>query len=358
MTHDLLDIYSDFLIAQSQYATATNLSNLLEGSISHDRFTRFLNKNAFNAKDLWQYVKPKVRQQELDRGGVLIIDDAIEEKPYTDENAIVNWHFSHAKGRCVKGINLLSCLIRYGDWAVPIGYEVIRKDLYYCDIKTKKPIRKASVTKNEHFRNITQQACNNQIKFEYVLPDNWFGSKDNMEHIHHKLGKKFVFGLKANRLVALSEEGRKKGQYQNLNTLDLKDGEARKLWIKDLSLPVSLIKKVFKNEDGSSGTLYLVTNDLESSADRIYEIYQKRWRIEEYHKSIKQNSSLEKSPTRTESSQKNHLFASLVGYCKLEFLKMKTSLNHFALKYKLILKANQMAYLELRKLRESMLSSV
>lgn len=353
MTKDLLDIYSDFLIAQSQYATATSLSNLLEGSISHDRFTRFLNKNAFNAKDLWQYVKPNVRQQETDQG-VLIIDDAIEEKPYTDENTIVNWHYSHAKGRCVKGINLLSCLVRYGDWAVPVGYEVIRKDLYYCDIKTKKTIRKASVTKNEHFRNLVQQACKNQIKFEYVLADNWFGSKDNMEHIHHELGKKFIFGLKANRLVALSEEARKKGQYQNLNTLNLKDGEVRKLWVKDLSLPVSLIKKVFKNEDGSSGTLYLVTNDLESSTDRIYDIYQKRWRIEEYHKSIKQNSSLEKSPTRTESSQKNHLFASLIGYCKLEFLKIKTNLNHFALKYKLILKANQMAYLELRKLKELM----
>jgi len=355
MTKDLLDIYSDFLIAQSRYATATSLSNLLEGSISHDRFTRFLNKQAFSSKDLWQYVKSNVRQQETDQGGVLIIDDAIEEKPYTDENTIVNWHFSHAKGRCVKGINLLSCLVRYGDWAVPVGYEVIRKDLYYCDIKTKKTIRKASVTKNEHFRNLVQQACNNQIKFEYVLADNWFGSKDNMEYIHHELGKKFIFGLKANRLVALSEEARKKGQYQNLNTLDLKDGEARKLWVKDLSLPVTLIKRVFKNEDGSSGTLYLVTNDLESSADRIYDIYQKRWRIEEYHKSIKQNSSLEKSPTRTESSQKNHLFASLIGYCKLEFLKMKTNLNHFALKYKLILKANQMAYLELRKLKESMI---
>jgi hypothetical protein len=273
MTQDLLDIYTDFLIAQSQYATATSLSGLLEGAISHDRFTRFLNKNTFSAKDLWQYVKPKVRQQELEQGGVLIIDDAIEEKPYTDENTIVNWHFSHAKGRCVKGINLLSCLVRYGDWAVPIGYEVIHKDLYYCDIKTKKTIRKASVTKNEHLRNLVQQACNNQIKFEYVLADNWFGSKENMEYIHYELGKRFIFGLKANRLVALSEEARKKGQYQNLNTLDLKDGEARKLWLKDLSLPVSLIKKVFRNEDGSSGTLYLVTNDLESSADRIYDIY-------------------------------------------------------------------------------------
>jgi hypothetical protein len=140
--------------------------------------------------------------------------------------------------------------------------------------------------------------------------------------------------------------------------LNLKDGEARKLWLKDLWLPVTLTKRVFKNEDGSSGTLYLVTNDLESGADRIYETYQKKWRVEEYHNSIKQNSSLEKSPTKTESSQKNHLFASLIGYCKLEFLKMKTNLNHFALKYKLILKANQMAYLELRKMKESMVSSI
>jgi len=38
----------------------------------------------------------------------LIIDDTIEEKPYTDENEIICWHFSHAKGRCIKGVNLLS----------------------------------------------------------------------------------------------------------------------------------------------------------------------------------------------------------------------------------------------------------
>lgn len=357
MAQDLLDIYSDYLIAQSQHATATGLSHLLEGSVSHDQITRFLNKNVFDSKDLWNYVKPKVRQQEQEKGGVLIIDDAIEEKPYTDENSIVNWHFSHAKGRCVKGINLLSCLVRYGDWAVPVGYKAVHKDLYFCDLKTKKTMRRASTTKNEHFRALVEQAVANQVKCEYVLADNWFGSKDNMEHIHYDVKKKFIFGLKVNRLVALSEEDRKKGQYQNLSTLDLKAGEARKAWLKDLSLPVSLTKKVFKNEDDSTGTLYLVTNDLDLNADQIYEIYQKRWRVEEYHKSIKQNSSLEKSPTRTERSQKNHLFASLIGYCKLEFLKMTTCLNHFALKYKLIIKANQMAYFELRKLRESVLAA-
>ena len=348
----LLDIYSDYLIAQNQYATSTGLSQLLDGQISHDKITRFLNSKQLSSKDLWEYIKPEIRKIENNDGGVLILDDTIEEKPYTDENEIVCWHYSHAKGRCVKGINLLSCLVRYGDIALPIAYTGITKDLCFCDIKTKKEKRQSSINKNEIFRSILAQAIANNVKFEYVLADNWFGAKKNMEFIHYDMKKKFIIGIKANRLITLSKDEMKKGQYQNLNTLPVKDGEKRIIWLKELSFPVALITKVFKNEDGSTGTLYLVTNDLESSADRIYEVYQKRWRIEEFHKSIKQNASLEKSPTKVARSQKNHIFASIVAYCKLEFLKIKTSMNHFALKYKLLIKANQSAFLELQKLFE------
>ncbi len=80
MKERLLDIYSDYLIAQSQLATATGLSALLEGHLSHDQITRFLNKNEFSSKDLWYYIKPTVLQQ-ANSSGVLILDDAIEEKP-------------------------------------------------------------------------------------------------------------------------------------------------------------------------------------------------------------------------------------------------------------------------------------
>jgi hypothetical protein len=103
---ELLDIYTDYLICQNQHASATGLSLLVDGEISHDKITRFLNNNEFSSKDLWKYVKPTVRRVEKETGGVLIIDDAIEEKPYTDENGIICWHFSHAKGRCVKGVNM------------------------------------------------------------------------------------------------------------------------------------------------------------------------------------------------------------------------------------------------------------
>ena len=350
-TEELLDVYTDYLISQQHRATATGLSLLLDGQISHDKITRFLNNHQFSSKELWQYVKAEVRRQEQEKGGVLIIDDAIEEKPYTDENEIVCWHFSHAKGRHIKGINLLSCLIRYDDIAFPIGFEIVCKDLYFCEVKTKQTKRQSSMTKNQQFRMLLEQAITNQVQFDYVLADSWFGAKGNIEFIHYEKQKLFIFAIKANRLIAFSEEERKKGRYQNLKSLDFKDGEKRIVYLKDIAFPVSLIKKIFKNEDGSTGALYLVANDLGSEADTIYQIYQKRWRIEEYHKSIKQNTSLEKSPTKVVSSQRNHIFASIVAYCKLEFLKIKTHLNHFALKYKLILKANQIAFQELKDLR-------
>jgi hypothetical protein len=55
----MLDIYSDYLIAQNQYATAVGLSDLLEGRMSHDKVIRFLNRENFTSKDLWEYVKPE-----------------------------------------------------------------------------------------------------------------------------------------------------------------------------------------------------------------------------------------------------------------------------------------------------------
>ena len=89
MDKNLLDIYTDYLIAQNQHATATGLSDLLEGQISHDKITRFLNSKKLSSKNLWEYIKPEIRKIEQKVGGVLILDDTIEEKTYTDENDTV-----------------------------------------------------------------------------------------------------------------------------------------------------------------------------------------------------------------------------------------------------------------------------
>ncbi|MBC7920462.1 MAG: transposase, partial [Ferruginibacter sp.] len=45
-------------------------------------------------------------------------------------------------------------------------------------------------------------------------------------------------------------------------------------------------------------------------------IYQRRWKVEEYHKSLKQNASMGSSPTKTPDTQANHFFASMLAYIK------------------------------------------
>ncbi len=114
MNRDLVALYSDYLLSSLVQAggrlfgattvTATGLSDLLEGSISHDQITRFLSQEDFDSKTRWQLVKPMVRDIEDDDG--LIFDNTIQEKPYTDENELISWHFvDHSKNRAVKGIS-------------------------------------------------------------------------------------------------------------------------------------------------------------------------------------------------------------------------------------------------------------
>lgn len=211
MNTELLDIYSDYLIRQGHYATATRLAATLDGEISHDQVSRFLRADDYGSKELWEHIKPDIRCHEQTTGGVLLLDDTIPEKSYTDENAINCWHFSHAKHRHVKGINLLSCLVRYDDIALPIRYEIVRKDILYSDIETHKQKRKYRVGKNDLFRTIIQQAVNNHILFDYVLADNWFDSKANMAFIHETLKKYFIFVIKSNRCVAMTFNDAKSG---------------------------------------------------------------------------------------------------------------------------------------------------
>lgn len=123
----------------------------MEGRISHDQITRFLSEKDLDSKELWRLVKPVVRKYEQD-DGVIIFDDTIEEKPYTKESELVCWHHDHSKNRSVKGINLLNCVYSNGDVTLPVGFELVKKPVEFCEIKTKKKKRKAMVTKNELLR--------------------------------------------------------------------------------------------------------------------------------------------------------------------------------------------------------------
>jgi len=113
-----------------------------------------------------------------------------------------------------------------------------------------------------------------------------------------------------------------------------------------------MTKQIFINKDESTGCRFLVTNDVHLTNDEFTTIYKKRWSVEEYHKSLKQNVSIGKSPTRKVKTQTNHLYASIIGYIKLEKLKFINKMNHFAMKTKIYNQALKAAFKELAVLKQ------
>jgi hypothetical protein len=349
MDKESLELYTDYLISNFGQATATGLSALVDGDVSHDKVTRFLSEREYTSKDLWREVKSTVREVESE-DGVLIFDDTIQEKAWTDENEIVCWHYDHCTGRTVKGINLLNALYHSGGVSIPVAFEIVKKPLQFCDIVTRKIKRASLGTKNEHMREMIAACVANQLKFRYVLMDSWYAAQENFEFIVKKR-KHFIAVLKDNRLVALSEADKKEGRFVRIDSVQLTDKQAVRGWLKGFGQEVLLIRRVFTNKDGSTGLLNLVCSDLTLDGDPAATIYQKRWKVEEFHKSLKSNAALAKSPTHTVTTQNNHVFMAIFAVFKLECLKTRHKLNHFALRAKLFIKATQQAYQQLQALR-------
>jgi hypothetical protein len=354
----LLDIYSDYLLSSFSLVTATGLAQLLDNGYSHDQISRFLAQGKFDQRDFWKVVKKLIRKIETSMG-ILAIDDTIEEKPHSTENDIICYHYDHSKNRSIKGINILNFVYhnaQIGEDGVtlPVAFEVIEKTETYYDKKAKKVKKRSPTTKNEMVRERLRILTElNRIQYRYVTWDTWFSSKENLMFVHHDLKKCFVSALKSNRLLALSEEDKRQGKFRAPKDLEFPPNRGIQVWLKGLDFPVQLIKQVFTNKDGSHGELYLVTNDLKLTRDDISAIYEKRWNVEVFHKSLKNNAKLDRSPTKYEVTQSNHIFASMIAVCKLEMLKLKENANHFALKSRLYVKALQAAFQELQRMKQS-----
>lgn len=351
MDKELLELYSDYLLSSFSYTTATGLSIMTEGEISHDKVTRFLSGGDFSSKELWKIIKPTIREIETE-DGIIAVDDTIEEKPYTEENEIVNWYHDHTKGRSVKGINLISVLYINAKGKIPVNFSIVKKTKTIYDEKKGKERRVSEVTKNEIYREMLNQIIKNKVQFKYVINDVWYSSADNMVHIKKKLEKEFIMPIKTNRKIAMSRKDKIYKKYVTINSLELKENAVYKVYLEDVPFELYLVKQVFKNEDCSEGVLYLVTSDNTLTYGQITELYQKRWKIEVYHKSLKKNASLCKSPARMVRTQSNHIFASIFAFYKLECLSMKTKLNHFAIKASIYEKAIKVAYEELQQFNQ------
>ena len=176
--------------------------------------------------------------------------------------------------------------------------------------------------------------------------------------------------IKSNRTVAVSEESKQKGHFFRIDSLKWSEKKLIRGWLKGLDFPVLLHRQVFTNsvatprrrkaqgnaqqdKDGSIGILYLACSDFNCDMTKLEAIYQKRWNVEVFHKTLKSNTGLAKSPTKSIRTQSNHIFMSVYAAFQLECLKLKHKMNHFALRNRIYVTALKQAMCELNLLKSA-----
>ena len=232
--------------------------------------------------------------------------------------------------------------------ALPIAVELVRKTVPVYPPKNQQTSYQSPFTKNEYTQQMLRVA-QQQVAYRYLLADSWYTSAENMNQVR-ALGHDFIFALPTSRTVALSEVGRGNGQFQALDMLVFPEGQPLRVWLRGVVEAVLVVRQVFTNKDGSQGVLHLVSSDTRLTWEQITIIYQKRWKVEEYHKSLKQNTSMGKSPTKTIDTQANHFFASILAYVKLKKLTRQLGIGHFRLKAQLYLRGLKAMHYALTKM--------
>jgi hypothetical protein len=321
-----------------------------EGQVAHDQITRCWSAEEFSSKDLWALVKATVRAVE-DEAAVLSLDDTIQEKAYSAENEGMGWHADHTQGHAVPGFNLLNCLYHVNGLPMPVAFALIKKPIEYCDLKTRQRKRASLYTKNELMRTRLLGCVQNKRKFRFVLLDPWFSSKANMGYIQKDLLNDFSCAWKSNRLAAVSEEDYQAKRFTPMEDLPWQEATRFIGWLKDGPFPMSFVRQIFTNTNGSTGILDLACSDTTLTRAEILAAYQKRWPLEVFHKSLKQNAAWGKAPVRRVVTQNNHVFAVLYAVFKWECLSIQRRLNHFAWRAPLYLKAIRLAFDELQTLK-------
>nr|WP_299496315.1 transposase [uncultured Shewanella sp.] len=168
-------------------------------------------------------------------------------------------------------------------------------------------------------RQMIKTSISNDLKFLFILTDSWFSSKDNVDFITSN-DKHFIAALKNNRLIALSEEDRKNKRFVRVDKLNFPKQTAVQGWLKGYEKAVLFILQVFTNKDGSTGVLHLVCSDLTCDNNVISTTYKRRRKVEVFHKSLKSNTNLAKSPTRMIRTQSNHIFMSYSCHIHVIFM--------------------------------------
>jgi hypothetical protein len=320
-----LNLYTLYLLSEPLHVSCLRLSQIL-ADLSHDSINRFLLRERYSPKDLFDEVKGTLKLS----GGTLSGDDTVLDKPYRhpEKTALVAYFWSGKHKRVVKGINLIT--LYYTDIngvAVPVNYRLNDKQ----DGKTK----------HDYFREMIAEVIEWGIQPAIITADSWYASVGTLTHLKNEAWG-FLFAIEGNRLMRVGTQ-----PYVHVQSLDIPpDGLI--LQLKQVGL-VKVFRTTFKHEFRHY-VLWLpvplvstespVVNEtvtevkIRRRLETVTEIQFKRmhdhhWGIEQFHRAVKQVCNIEQFQVRDTQAIHTHIFSALRAFIQLEFKRAQGEIRNW-----------------------------
>jgi hypothetical protein len=305
------------LSSQNNY-TLTNFAESLK-KISHDQINRYLKTAKITPSTLWSNVKNDIQ---VDEEGYLVFDDTVLDKKYSQKIELVRKQYSGNAHGVVRGIGVVNCVYvnskTHQFWV--IDYRIYAPE---SDGKTKL----------DHVEDILKNVIfQKQLTFKRVLMDSWYATQRIMALIDN-WQKIYYCPLKRNRLVddTVGKEKYKRIDLLHWNYADAQQGKL----IKIKKFPADKKVKLFRVTISTNRTEYIATNELTSSdVEEVRKICSNRWKIEEFHRELKQLTGIQSCQCRQARIQRNHIACAILVWNYLKKLAYSTKYNVYQLKQK------------------------
>jgi hypothetical protein len=288
---------------------------------SHDAVNRLLRRDKLTGQIIWEHVKGDIISSPR---GCLIFDDSVLDKNHSHSIELVRLQYSGNAHGLIKGISMVNCLYvnpETGQYWI-VDYRIFDPD---SDGKTKL----------DHVREMLISAVARKgLCFSHVLFDSWYATRDLMLFVA-TLDKRYYCPLKSNRQV---DDSGGEHAYCRVDSLQWNEQEREhgKI-IKIRGFPKDYKVKLFRVEVSTSLTDWIVTNDQDQdSMQGVQDACALRWKIEQFHRELKQVTGVEKCQARKARIQRNHIACAVLVWIRLTSIARKTGKTIYQLKQGLL----------------------
>lgn len=312
--------YCQFLLVSQINYTLTYFADHSE-QFSHDAAKRYLEGDKLTARMVWENVKEQVITSP---NGYLAFDDSVMDKNSSFKIELVRRQYSGNAHQVIKGIGVVTCVY-------------INPDLdqfWIIDYRIYDPAGDGK-SKLEHVREMLEQAQHDkQLPFRGVLMDSWYAERKLMLQIE-RLGKVYYCPLKANRRVDETDGQQPYRRIDDLVWSQADQQQGKLLHIKDF--PAGHRVKLFRLVLSTERTDYVATNDVaQDSTQGTQEVCALRWKIEQFHREVKQITGIEQCQCRKARIQRNHIGCSILVWVRLKQVADQVASTVYQVKHGLL----------------------